>query len=362
MKFYYLQVARFFAALAVVFFHTLKVENAQLAFLIDQGSYAVSFFFLLSGFVITYSLVRKPINFPYYLFRRLQKIMPQWLLSMAISLLVAGGLNISLFRLAFAALLLQALVPAYSNDVNFIGWSLSVELVMYIVLYAVVAGVNIYGRGFRSMVWIVWAISQAGFIYLVTQPSAAEQNRFFFLFYHPVWHLNSFLWGILFCVYYLGYKDRVQPTRRSGPLLVGGYFVLLVLAFLLGHTLGVPRFYHDGFLAPLTGALVLGLSIIEANRTPSSFKLKYFDPVANTLGGISFGIYLFHMPLYYWMSPLLPIDSEGPMYLLYLGAVLLLSWISYQLLDLYLHRKTAFIGRYLQKAAWARTHVHNRQL
>jgi peptidoglycan/LPS O-acetylase OafA/YrhL len=245
-----------------------------------------------------------------------------------------------------ATFLLQALVPAYSLDINFIGWSLSVELVMYIVLFLVVARVDIQSKRYVKTVWIVWALSQAAFIYLVNLPDPGNESWYHFLFYHPVWHLNSFLWGILFCIYYLRYKDFFKTgSYTSLVLVIIGYLVILVGSFYLGDQLGLPRFYHNGFLAPLTGALILGLSLIEGSQKSSVFKSRYFDPLANTLGGISFGIYLFHVPVYLWMSPRYSIDSEAHMYLVYLAIVLFISWLSYLMLDLYLHKKTRFLEK-----------------
>lgn len=81
---------RFLSFLAVFFFHSFHTENEAIKSdalyifitktLFANGNLGVNFFFVLSGFLITYLLIKekqnKPINIKYFYFRRILRIWP----------------------------------------------------------------------------------------------------------------------------------------------------------------------------------------------------------------------------------------------------------------------------------------------
>lgn len=342
MRFYYLQFARFFAASAVVLFHKYKADNLYLSFLISKGDFAVSFFFILSGFVISFSLIRKKPNFKTYLFRRVLKIIPQWILSIILSLLVAGTMYISPMRLILAILLLQTIYPDYAFDINFVGWSLSVELIMYLVLYLVITQVNIHARKFEILIWGVWLFTQVIFLYLLSlkiQPNTFTFNWNFFLFYHPIWHLNSFMLGILFSIYFIRFSDFTTiKLKYSVVILILIYFFSLFSSFYIGYKLNYNGFYHNGFMAPLTGCFIFILCNIESTHKSQGYSYQGINHIMDMLGSISFGIYLFHIPLYNLLDKFFEIGSNGINFWGYYIFVLFFSYLAYLLLDKTLHR------------------------
>lgn len=342
MRFYYLQFARFFAASIVVLFHKYYSGIKFIDFIIGRGDVAVTFFFILSGFVITNSLLRKPLNFKEYVFRRSLKIMPQWFLSILISVLVIGGFGISFFRVLLSILLLQTFYPAYSLDLNFVGWSLSVELIMYLVLFVTVTYVNVKSSKFSAAVWVVWFLTQAAYLYLLSfhsDASLTNDNFNFFLHYHPVWHLSSFLIGILSAVSFNKINVQVLLKIPYPAFFVSLIYVaILVFCFFAGYKAGINRFYHNGFFAPITGIYIILICNIEKQykQSKKQWKNKLFD----VLGGISFGIYLFHIPIYNYLNQLYVVGNSGYSFWAYFVVVLIFSYFAFKLLDEMLHRIT----------------------
>lgn len=342
MRCYYLQFARFLAAVYVLFFHKFSTGVSIIDFVIGKGDMAVSFFFILSGYVITASLMRKPSGFKEYMFRRCQKIMPQWILSMIISIAVAGSLQVSAIRFLLSLLLLQAVYPDYSLDINFVGWSLSVELIMYMVLFLVIKYSNIQSRSFAICVFMVWFITQVA--YMIVYNYNIKQyfsglNWHHFIFYHPIWHLSSFLMGILCAVYSIRMNLPVLLKIPYPALMISiMYACIVILCCYAGYKAGWDQFYHNGFFAPLTGLYLILISCVEKSELKG--KRKWRNHLFDVLGGISFGIYLFHIPVYDFLSHFFVVGNNGWTFWLYFTAVLLFSYLSYKLLDEVLQRLT----------------------
>lgn len=132
---------RCYAALMVVFFHislnrffmpeTPAVEQAQYL-LSNAGWLGVTFFFVLSGFVLTWS--QRPGDMPLdFLWRRLAKIGPNHVVTFCLAFAVAGLAGAEPWEALSNLLLLHAWVPRDTAffSINHPSWSLSAELFFY---------------------------------------------------------------------------------------------------------------------------------------------------------------------------------------------------------------------------------------
>src|SRR3978361_647441 len=79
----YVQVLRFFAALAVVAFHALgappkgfEVPESALPFALSYGGRGVDLFFVISGFIIFYATHAAALTPAQFLRRRIERIVP----------------------------------------------------------------------------------------------------------------------------------------------------------------------------------------------------------------------------------------------------------------------------------------------
>ena len=135
---------RFFAALCICVLHAtnhniLPVEFSQY---IDLSK-AVSFFFVLSGFVLTYSYSQKKLNYLFFCRDRFARIWPSSVLSIFLVLtLLPRSLFLPFhasdwlfgFVLVIHLLLLQSLfpIPSVYFGFNAVSWSISVEFFFYL--------------------------------------------------------------------------------------------------------------------------------------------------------------------------------------------------------------------------------------
>ena len=135
-------ILRGIAALSVCFVHVGIVTNFHVNRLIDfiimNGQQGVAIFFVISGFIMPYSLYKKGYqlnNFFAFLIRRSVRIDPPYWCTIALLFLI-GGLPISLLNLKSIILHIFYLVPFVKGAVWYssIFWTLSIEFQFYILL------------------------------------------------------------------------------------------------------------------------------------------------------------------------------------------------------------------------------------
>jgi peptidoglycan/LPS O-acetylase OafA/YrhL len=128
---------RFLAALVVVLQHATRhfAQVPVLSELFDQGAVGVTFFFILSGFVLTWS--HKPVRSKWNFYRnRFARVYPLHLLTLLLSIpLVLAAQEFSWTSLVATVLLLQAWSPdrMVQFAMNGPSWSLSCEAFFYAV-------------------------------------------------------------------------------------------------------------------------------------------------------------------------------------------------------------------------------------
>lgn len=194
---------RFFAALLVVLSHLEFLESnsigavswlAQNVF--HEGYVGVTFFFVLSGFILSHSYSKKMANggsAQQFIHARIARIFPIHFLTILIALpLVLLGrketLSVIGGSLVANATLLQAWVPSTSwyFSFNAPSWSLSVEMFFYLAFPLLV------GMASRSLFWTAAALvaTKAGI-------TIGDPESKFLLYVFPLLRLNDFIIGIL---------------------------------------------------------------------------------------------------------------------------------------------------------------------
>src|SRR3954463_12524943 len=148
----YIQILRFFAALAVVAFHALgappkgfEVPDSALTFALSYGGRGVVLFFVISGFVIFYATHRAKLTPAEFLRRRVERIVPLYfavifaVTMLAITLPATFGTpdwytpRHILKSLAFIAF------TDGNMPVVYVGWSLEYEMYFYLSLAVLMA-------------------------------------------------------------------------------------------------------------------------------------------------------------------------------------------------------------------------------
>ena len=134
---------RFFAAAMIFVFHLREFAPAPWLYAIAPGMYhGVSFFFVLSGFVLTHAHLDRPVDARRFYLARLARIAPLHLATLALLLAVlplpaARGQNLgaaeSLLSFVLKASMLDGWAPtrALLQSWNNVSWSISVEMAFY---------------------------------------------------------------------------------------------------------------------------------------------------------------------------------------------------------------------------------------
>jgi peptidoglycan/LPS O-acetylase OafA/YrhL len=191
---------RFFAALAVFAVHAvgqLWPGNTFLWRISGQGVTAVEFFFILSGFVLTWSYrTGQPVSAFYR--RRAARILPLYYVTLLVALLVHVRGGAALVKDALPSFgLVQAWFPQATVHYggNGPGWSLACEAVFYAVLPFLIAPLS---RRSNAFLWyaIVVSVLASCAAALVLHPSADTGWRYWVLYLLPPVRLVEFVAGV----------------------------------------------------------------------------------------------------------------------------------------------------------------------
>jgi len=264
---------------------------------------------MLSGFILAYTYghadFRRTPAVARYFQARVARIAPLYLLSLAVAAPIYAdavthsqpGLYLTLFSMAsvLAPVGLQSWVPGAAASLNFPSWSVSNEAFFYLLFplllplllsrplrWLVVAGLYM-AAVWASTLWL-WRVFGAGYGLMDSTKGAAAGTRIAaqFIKFFPLCHLHEFVLGMLLH----GLWAR-RAWRWPGPaLLAGGAALFLAFTGLAGM---VPDpVDHNGLMALPLALLILGGANIRGG-CPGWLVF---------LGKASFGMYLFHAPLY----------------------------------------------------------------
>ncbi|MBS1668476.1 MAG: acyltransferase [Bacteroidetes bacterium] len=271
-----------------------------------KGLTAVSFFFVLSGFLITYLLLQEQkntqtISIRAFYLRRVFRIWPLYFI-----VIVAG--------VFFYWKIVPAMHMSFESD-----YPHGLAIALYVFFLANLMN-SLYHVG--GMLHITWSIAVEEQFYLFWAPLSKKfQNKMPWLItmvtltsltlhalntfnvFHCSKGMQAFIGTLQF--HYMGFGAGFAWLlfNRKEWLLQLPIFSNKVLQFLcLGALIAYFLFYMKSFvgdlLSPIPLALLFGWLIISVSSNPKSIVGLENRPL-NYLGKISYGIYMYHMPMVY---------------------------------------------------------------
>ena len=298
---------RCFAALNLVFFHFADPHSfGPLSPVVNGGYVSVSFFLLLSGFILTYNYAdraeRGLLTARSFWTARFSRLYPVY----AFSLLLSAGMLAQEvgahtkfdfgLGLVLTPLLLQGWHPVLSTFWNTPAWTMSTEAFFYLLFPFLITRRRL--KKTWSMLLMLGGVWLLGLVlpllYMHFNPDGdAHPDRYSVGFwmralkFMPVQHLPSFLFGMT-----LGFlNDRIPTDSRKR--LAGGVFAFAVLYLVLCVGDRLPYvLMHDGLLMPLFGGVILCLA--GRNVIARFFGLWPFIAI----GEASYCLYLLHFNLW----------------------------------------------------------------
>lgn len=304
---------RFIAAYLVVIFHTEETRkmfgqpNLTRYSLFTQGPLAVTFFFVLSGFLITYLLLREHghcgrVDVPRFYVRRILRIWPLYFLMVFIGLvLIPAGVRLGRVRYEapFASL---EVVPYFLLFVPFVVnlmygnhfltplWSVGVEEMYYLIWAPVLKWFRKRLRSILLAIVIIkllltiWAhyILQSGLVENVLRMLQFEAMAIgglaaYFLF-HRRQRLDSH-WVFS------------KPTQIA--------LILLLLVQLFAQKLAIQlsppaaAIFDHAVFTPLLLMAIFAWFILNVSANETNI-VRVDWPALNYLGDISYGVYMYH--------------------------------------------------------------------
>jgi peptidoglycan/LPS O-acetylase OafA/YrhL len=325
---------RFFAALLVFVFHTKLFGEYLDKYLL--GVVGVSFFFILSGFILTYVYAKNlqtlqlRTTLRFYA-ARIAKIVPMHYLTMLYTTpnmmrsygVVWGGVAPSIFWVAVVTniLLLHAFIsdPAVLFSFNNVSWTLSIEMFFYALFPFLIWAFTRYGilesekkmLGVGVAMWVLMVVSGL----LIPSPTWGL----------PIYRLPEFVLGVLAAGYFVRHRQAaMQHSFRKMTIAELGTVGLSLIGMLL-----FPFFLETGlaisvFVAPAFVAMIILYGFGRGAVSQALSKRPWVF-----LGEISFSFYLIH---YIVINTLGAAHDLGKS-LLALGIAVLLSALLYLLFE-----------------------------
>ena len=261
--------------------------------LFRSGNIAVSYFFVLSGFVLFIAHAGKQVYYFEYLKRRVARIFPLYYVALLLTIgvfLLMPPLPVNMARqVLYSALFIQSYFPGYALSLNLPAWSISIEMLFYLIFPFLLLTQQRSIKFFAALCVCFYVISQCIHLYYFPQRSQISDNILDTVFFNPLIHLNQFMIGMIGGYFF----KRVEHK----PLLAG---YISPLVFTLVFTLIALRpgqvSYHTGLIAPLFMLLIFCIA-----RSRSAFlNLPFFV----FLGEISYGVYILQYPVFKYLEML----------------------------------------------------------
>jgi len=353
---------RFLAALMVFLDHSTMFKGAldpslnffSHNFFHQIGGYGVSFFFVLSGFLINYLLlneidIKKKLNVKNFYIRRILRIWPLYFL-VGIGGTLVGPILLSklgipteafygtnLTFLFLFAINIQLIFFEFNRGIVEILWSVCIEEQFYLIWGPLV---KFYHKAIVPITIFLIALGFASpFIFeAVTQAYDLKLNlpNYFFT-------TNAFVYfgfGILTSCIYKYRANSIPSIIFNRIFQFVAIVVLLLFIFRFVPLNGeILKYFKSSIMAILFSYLIL------ASIIPQSI-IKFENPLMNYLGKISYGIYVYHtfvlqimVRIFYKIFPqtnLLIYEFVFPITALLI--TLLISYLSYEFFEKYFLR------------------------
>lgn len=290
---------RFYAATAVFICHVTTANMGLFPgetgkeigqFFNVAGGLGVSFFFILSGFILTWSA--RPSDTPrLFMRRRVVKLFPNHLVTFALALVVYAGATITSWKQWLPNLFLVqtwSWDPSVTFSVNQPSWSLGCELVFYLSFPLLYRAVN---KISPARLW-AWALAFLAAIYAIPVFASAvlpsdvrlpgwqtNEIQNWFVYNLPPVRMLEFVLGMLLA--------RIVLTDRWVGVRLWQAVVLCAIAY--GVAVNVPLLYAlcAVWAAPI-GLLIAAAAVSDVRAERSPFR----GPVMKWLGEVSFAVYL----------------------------------------------------------------------
>ncbi len=294
---------RFFAAMAVVIHHLftaqyIQPQNIPIQNILRGLGSSVAFFFILSGFILTYTyhISESSLSLRNFYVARIARLYPVYLvglfLSVAHAYIVPGDTPHGVIVPFILDLgLIQAWFPSYSILLNGPGWSLSAEAFFYAIFPILISKQctrTLYSHPL-IVTMLAWAFGIIPGVFLIIYhlPHNIPLWTNCLYSFHPSFRLPEFIFGITLALQFIDGHRLKYGTQLA---IISGLSILGFHAFSDASMLFLG---HNTLLAPL---FCLGIWGISSQNHGILHIILAWKPLV-ILGEASFSLYILHEPL-----------------------------------------------------------------
>lgn len=324
-------VLRFLGAMVVVIHHygrSTITPGTYWSEFFTYGAFILSFFFVLSGFLLGYNYFDpKKFNAKTFAVRRLARFAPIYLLALFATLFTAMYHHDAYpkgFSIIAQALAMHAWIPGSVLEINYPSWSISVEI-----FFCILFPFLVYRFGSKSLrslaIWaaVIWIASSIQHLLLETYLSNPKQKwTGEFILYFPLWHLNAFTSGMLAGEILKRISFDWVPKWLPS---IAGITCLVLVMYVSGVDNPIRQHIHNGLLSPILALMLLAFAL----DTTAFSKAMGATPLVY-LGNLTYAIYIFQYPVHMWCEMLIyPEGIEGSNFYTYFAILIGFSAIVY---------------------------------
>ena len=280
---------RFIAAILVVVYHMAPKNWHTEYWITNLGSEMVTFFFVLSGFVMIVSHYNRNSESVFEFYRlRFARIYPIYLV--VVLLLINSHTNI--IDVFLSVFMLQSFVPGHSIAINVPGWSLSVEAFFYLIfplLLIFYRKISIAKVSFIVILSFGFAFCLFKFFFKIFDHNSEHYHEL--LNYFPLVHLCSFILGNYIGLIYLKCRNYTPSNIMSNIISLTA---VLWVVYDLKHSYSA-NVYGLEYLnwSTIVYSFSFALLIIGFAMCKNSFLTKLLqNRICIRLGDLSYSIYL----------------------------------------------------------------------
>ncbi|BAO88899.1 acyltransferase family protein [Caballeronia cordobensis] len=342
---------RFFAAFAVVLHHSagfLAGSTIAKTLALRQG---VSFFFVLSGFILTYTYISagKKVDWWRFYLHRFARIFPTHVAGTILFIFLAGMWIPAIFSgdeyrhaLYLNLAMAQSAIPLekYYFSYNLVSWSISTEAFFYLAFPLMFTG-----KG--KAPWIGFAASLLAFavmcwlsLYMgAPQDSHTELSVNGLMYVNPLARMVEFALGCVTCHLF---KSRA-PTKSRARSVSTAIECVAVIAVFVGlyagtHARPFVSYYFGATIASVFGwagaapifAFLIYVFARQSGRVSEALSARPFV----FLGEISFALYVTHFAILTKLEQY-PEHFQGNVetFWIYLAMCLMVAWATHMLIE-----------------------------
>lgn len=293
-----LTFTRFIAAFLIVAYHYGKIvypfSIPLLKPLVANLNVLVSYFFILSGFVLAVSTFKRlsdgeSIQLKSFLKPRLARLYPLFLFALVLFFIFGQKLHFSWIDIVLNLSLLQAWIPPYPLSLNSPAWAISVEILFYVSFPFLINRLS--RQSSTALIWFIIASWLCNTLVLYLNIEVFKANRDF-MFFFPPFHILTFVPGV--CSGLLFMRHREQLLKYINHLGLITFVAIGLSIYLFISKQPVIKYQHNGLFAPVFLLFVYWFSLSKS-WVANLFSLRIFQ----YLGELSYGIYILQVPVFY---------------------------------------------------------------